>query len=168
MSDVTAARSAALTSPLLIALTIGLVVMALGGLLTDAGPWFQSLQKPEWQPPRWIFLPAWTMILALAVASFTIAWERAGSRTARLGLATLFGINAMLNLGWNVFYFQLQRPDYALAEIALLWISIAALIAGLRVHSMLAALLLTPYFAWVTFAAMLNFEIVRLNGPFPF
>ncbi len=69
-------------------------------------------------------------------------------------------------MGWSPLFFTLRRPDWALAEIPLLWLSILALIVGLAPISTLAALLLAPYLVWVSVAAALNLEIVRLNGPF--
>jgi tryptophan-rich sensory protein len=63
-------------------------------------------------------------------------------------------------------FFRLQRPDWAMAELVLLWLSVAALISVSSRHSRLAALLLLPYLAWVSIAGLLNWEVVRLNGPF--
>jgi len=72
----------------------------------------------------------------------------------------------LLNMAWSGLFFALRRPDWALIEVALLWLSIAALIVALRPISQRAAAWLLPYLVWVTFAAALNFEIVRLNAPF--
>ena len=78
----------------------------------------------------------------------------------------LFAFNMLLNMAWSGLFFTLRRPDWALVEVALLWLSIAALIFVLRPISPRAAAWLLPYIAWVSFAAILNFEIVRLNAPF--
>ena len=77
-----------------------------------------------------------------------------------------FGLNALANTGWSLLYFFLRRPDWALAEVVLLWGSIVILVLHLRPYAPKAALLLLPYLAWVSFAAVLNFEAVRLNAPF--
>ena len=81
-------------------------------------------------------------------------------------ILALFLVNAILNVGWSLLFFRLQRPDWALIEVAFLWLSIVALIVAIAPLSRLAAWLLAPYLAWVAFAAVLNFAIVRLNGPF--
>jgi translocator protein len=60
----------------------------------------------------------------------------------------------------------LRRPDWALVEVLMLWVSIALLIAVLGMYSFTAGLLLVPYIVWVSVAAFLNYEVVRLNGPF--
>lgn len=81
-------------------------------------------------------------------------------------MLALFGLNAGLNSLWSLLFFKLQRPDWALAEVGFLWLSIAALIACIRPHSLLASRLLYPYLAWVSFASVLNWSTVRLNSPF--
>jgi tryptophan-rich sensory protein len=78
-----------------------------------------------------------------------------------------FALNVFLNTLWSLFFFRLQRPDWALDEVGFLWLSIALLIFLLARASHLAALLLLPYIAWVSFAAVLNWKIVQLNAPFP-
>jgi tryptophan-rich sensory protein len=67
---------------------------------------------------------------------------------------------------WSALYFTLQRPDWALIEVAVLWLSIVALIIVCGRVSRLAGWLLVPYLLWVSFASVLNLAVVRLNGPF--
>ncbi len=134
-----------------------------GGLLTDLGPWYQQLVQPDWKPPDAAFGPVWTSIFVLAAIAGVLAWSRAGSAADRRRILILYGVNAFLNLLWSALFFQLQRPAWAFAELLVLWLSIAAMIVGLRPLSRIAALLLVPYLAWVTFAGFLNFAIVRLN-----
>ena len=78
----------------------------------------------------------------------------------------LFSANGVLNAAWSGLFFTLRRPDWALAEVVPLWLSIAAMIGGVAPLSALAGWLLAPYLAWVSFAAVLNRTIVRLNAPF--
>ncbi len=93
--------------PLATGVACALLVAALGGALTDIGPWYQALAKPAFQP-----------------------------------------------------------PDWALAEVGLLWLSIVALIVVCGRHAPRVRLLLLPYLAWVSFASLVNAEVVRLNAPF--
>ena len=78
----------------------------------------------------------------------------------------LFGLNMALNIAWSALFFAFRRPDWALIEVVPLWLSIAALIRVLAPFSRRAAALLFPYLVWVAIAALLNWEVVRLNGPF--
>ncbi|NBC23775.1 MAG: tryptophan-rich sensory protein [Gammaproteobacteria bacterium] len=149
--------------PIVVAALAVLAMGAGGGLLTDLGPWYQSLVQPEWKPPDIAFGPVWTTIFVLAAIGGVLAWSAAESLADRRLILTLFGVNAVLNLGWSALFFQLKRPDWALAELVLLWLSILALIVGLKRLSPAASLLVVPYLAWVTFAGVLNYAIVRLN-----
>jgi tryptophan-rich sensory protein len=72
----------------------------------------------------------------------------------------------LLNVAWSFLFFTLRRPDWAMFEVVLLWLSIAALIRQVLPASRRAATLLVPYLVWVAIAALLNWEVVRLNGPF--
>jgi translocator protein len=140
---------------------------ALGAWMTDLSPWYYGLREPAWKPPDWLFGPAWTLIFALAAMAGVVAWRRAPSQRERFWLIALFAVNVNLNILWSGLFFRLQRPDYALVEVAFLWLSILALILALRRYAPKAAWLLAPYLAWVTFAAVLNYAVVQLNAPFP-
>lgn len=152
--------------PVLVAAGVAVVVGLGGGLLTDVGPWYRTLRKPSWQPPDWLFGPVWTIIIALAAWSAVLGWNGAASPGERVVVAALFGINAVLNIAWSFFFFTLRRPDWALAEVAPLWLSILAMFLAQLGISTLGAVLLVPYLMWVGFAAYLNRVIVRLNGNF--
>jgi tryptophan-rich sensory protein len=152
--------------PALAAFAAALVASAAGRLATEIGPWYRALEKPAWQPPDWAFGPVWTTIYALCVVAATLAWRRAPDAAARRHLLAAFGVNFVLNIGWSFVFFTLQRPDWAVVGVGLLWLSIAALIFLVWPWSRVASLLLTPYLAWVGFAAFLNLTIVQLNAPF--
>jgi len=134
--------------------------------MTDLGPWYRSLNKPSWQPPDAAFGPVWTAIFACATASSVIAWRRARSAATREWIIGLFALNGFLNVLWSLLFFRLRRPDWALIEVAGLWVSILLLILFLLRLSRTASVLLAPYIVWVSIAAALNFAVVRLNPAF--
>ena len=143
-----------------------IAVGALGALSTDIGLWYRSLIEPPWKPPDALFGPVWTTIYALAAIAAVRAWERAPKRSDREWMIALFAFNAFANVLWSLLFFRLRRPDWALAEVGVLWLSILVLIVVLGRYSRGSAWLLVPYLAWVTFAAVLNGAVVRLNAPF--
>lgn len=153
-------------TPLIVAGVVALVITGAGGLLTEIGPWYRQLRKPSWQPPDWLFGPAWTLILGLAAWSAAEAWTMAPSAEARTIVVFLYGLNGLFHLLWSPLFFKLKRPDWALLEVPLLWLSVLAPMVFIASFSPLASWLLLPYLAWVAFAAYLNLTIVRLNGPF--
>ncbi len=138
----------------------------LGGWATELGPWYRSLKQPGWKPPDLWFGPAWTLIYTCAAVAGVRAWMYALTRSERARLLAAFGLNSLLNLLWSWLFFRARRPDLALAEVVLLWLSIALLIWLAGRSDALAAWLLVPYLLWVTFAATLNLSVVRLNAPF--
>ncbi len=152
--------------PTLVAFLCAFCVAGLGALTTDLGPWYQSLHRPWFQPPDWLFGPAWTVIFSLAAIAGALAWQSNPPLRAWARMAGLFAVNGVLNIVWSALYFRLHRPDWALAETAALWLSVLALIFVLRPYTRTGSLLLVPYLAWVSFAAVLNLAVVRLNYPF--
>jgi translocator protein len=161
-----AVAPARLWKPVSIAALAALAVAGLGALSTDLGSWYQGLRQPAWKPPDWLFGPAWTVIFALTAVAGVVGWRHTPTREGREWLIALFAANAFLNLLWSLLFFRLKRPDWALAEVALLWLSIVVLMLALLRRSKKASLLLAPYLAWVTFAAVLNWAVVALNRPF--
>jgi tryptophan-rich sensory protein len=139
-----------------------------GGALTEIGQWYRELRKPPWQPPDWLFGPAWTMILGLAGWSFYIGLTQAPSPEARTAVWALFVANFALHFLWSPLFFKLKRPDWALAENVFLWLTVVSLMVVLPrlVGNPLAGWLNVPYFIWVSFAFVLNWKIVQLNRPF--
>lgn len=158
--------SRAFWKPVFTAASVAIFIGVLGGTLTDTGPWYQSLHKPLWQPPDWLFGPAWTMIFALATVSAVYAWRSAIDKAQREWVIGLFALNGFLNVLWSTLFFVLKRPDLALIEVMFLWLSILLLVIIFWRRSRHASLYLFPYLAWVTFAGILNLAVVRLNGPF--
>ena len=152
--------------PILTAAVSAVAVATLGGLITKLGVWYYQLRKPSWQPPDWLFGPAWTLIFACAALAAVIFWRHERAQRARSLVVTAFAVNAMLNVGWSLLFFRLERPDWALYEVGFLWLSIVALIVLVGRASNKSALLLVPYLAWVSFASVLNLKIVQLNAPF--
>ena len=151
---------------MILPIVIAAAVVVLMLWMTTIGLWYRDLRKPAWNPPDWIFGPAWTVILALAAWAGVSAWISATSSADQYRILALFGINVVLHMLWSPLFFNLRRPDWALMEVPLLWLSIVALMVGLAHMSLLSVWLLSPYLLWVTFAAFLNFTIVRINDGF--
>ncbi len=143
-----------------------IAVAAIGGTLTDLGPWYQSLDEPSWKPPDAAFGPIWTVIFALAVVAGVLGWTNEPKTAGRQRIIGLFAVNGLLNILWSLMFFKVRRPDLALVEVGALWLSVLALIITLYRRSGLASAVLVPYLVWVSIAAALNYEVVLLNGPF--
>lgn len=139
------------------------VAAALSGAVFRPGTWYESLAKPSWRPPNWLFGPAWTILYAMIAVSGWLVWERAGPSAGAFALS-IYAVQLVLNAAWSGLFFGLRRMDLAFAELILLWAAIlATIIAFFPIHAA-AAWLLIPYLAWVTFAGALNFSVWRLNA----
>jgi tryptophan-rich sensory protein len=145
----------------------GLVVTAAGGaLVTQLGPWYYGLKKPSWQPPDWLFGPAWTVIFLFMGGAFVLSWQQLPAGAARVRLFGLFALNAGLNTLWSFLFFGRRRPDLALIEILPFFGSIVLLTMTVAPLDRRAAWAFVPYLCWVLFATVLNIAIVRRNAPF--
>jgi tryptophan-rich sensory protein len=153
------------TLKLLISVAIPLLVGGLSGFATARGvaDWYPTLVKPSFNPPAWVFGPVWTVLyIMMGVAAFLV-W-RAGLDVDGVRIAlTVFAVQLALNGLWSILFFGMQAPGLALIEIVLLWIAIGfTVVLFWRVFPLPGALLL-PYWAWVSFAAVLNASLWWLN-----
>jgi benzodiazapine receptor len=155
-----------MTVAMVLAALWGVVVAGAGAALTRLGPWYYAMRRPSFQPPDWAFGPAWTIILGLGSYAAWLGWEQASSPGLRRCVAVQFALNGVLNILWSELFFRRRRPDWALREVPLLWLSILGLIITLWPIAPAAALCVVPYLIWVSFAAVLNRAIVALNRPF--
>ncbi|OVE84137.1 TspO/MBR family protein [Natronolimnobius baerhuensis] len=118
--------------------------------------WFA---EPWFFPPGYVFSIAWTLLFTLMGIALFLVWQRGThKRTVRIALS-LFAIQFALNLLWTPAFFGLQRADLGLLVIGALWIAIVATIVAFDRVSRLAAALLLPYLAWVSFATILTYTI---------
>lgn len=149
--------------PLALFLLLVFAVAGIGGAATSSsvGGWYQTLAKPSFNPPDWIFGPVWTTLYALMALAAALAWRRGGAR--RRPAIIWFCIQLALNLGWSLLFFGLQMIGAALICLILLWPAIAVTLRHFWAIDRLAGLLLVPYLAWVGFAGVLNLMIWRLN-----
>lgn len=133
---------------------------AMTGAQFSPGPWYDTLQKPAWTPPKWLFPVAWTVLyIMIAVAGWRV-WKAEG-----LGLAlAVWTVGLALNAAWSWIMFGEQSIGWALVDLAGMWISIVLFIVLAWSVDRTAAMLFLPYLVWVTYAGALNFVIWRWNG----
>jgi benzodiazapine receptor len=132
------------------------------GAYATPGAWYAALSKPAWNPPPWIFGPAWTLLYAMMAVAAWQVWKRGGFAAQRHPLALYF-VQLGLNAAWTPIFFGAHALGWALIEIAGLWIAILLTLLRFRRVDAAAGLLFAPYLAWVTFATALNFTLWRLN-----
>jgi tryptophan-rich sensory protein len=139
---------------------------ALGNIATmpQLPGWYAGLVKPSFNPPNWIFGPVWTVLFAMMAYAFYRVLRLPRFTPERSVAIVLFLVQIVINAGWSWAFFAAQSPLAGLFVVALLWLAVAlTMIAFWRLDTLSGALFV-PYLAWVSFAAVLNFAIWRLNG----
>lgn len=129
------------------------------GAMFPPGSWYETLKKPAWVPPNWLFPVAWTTIyLLISFAGARVAGE-AGSGCA----VAFWAVQAAFSTLWTPVFFGLRRMRSALAVIGVLWLSVlGAMLTHWQVDA-LAGLAFLPYLVWCTVAGALNLKMIQLN-----
>jgi benzodiazapine receptor len=131
-------------------------------VFVSTGGWYAVLLKPSWNPPAWLFGPAWSLLYVLMAVAAWLVWREGGWKTQQRQLR-LFLLHWLLNALWTPLFFGMHQLGPAFAEIIILWLVLAATLISFWGVRKIAGVLLVPYLAWVSFAAALNFAIWRLN-----
>jgi len=124
--------------------------------------WYRTLVRPSIAPPNWVFGPVWTLLYAMMAVAAWQVWESPSSPLRTLGLA-LFLVQLILNFAWSLIFFRQHAIGAALVEVVALWAAIGATTLVFCRVSPAAAWLMAPYWAWVSFASVLNAAFWRLN-----
>ncbi len=137
----------------------------LGALFTSSkiATWYETLLKPTWTPPGWVFGPIWTTLYLLMAIAAARIWNVRGSSALVRGALVLYGLQLLLNLLWSILFFGLESPALGLLGIVLLWIVIVATIIVFWRIDTISGVLLLPYIVWVSIAMTLNYRIFVLN-----
>jgi tryptophan-rich sensory protein len=151
---------------LVVSCAVPFLVGLMGSLFTTAdtlGNWYADLNKPFFNPPNWIFGPVWTTLYIMMGISAYLVWQKdINSKAVRIVLAC-FIVQLFLNAIWTPLFFGLHSPLLGLIDIVLLLNAIIVTIFAFFQISRIAALLLIPYLAWVSFATVLNASLYLLN-----
>ena len=145
---------------LVVFIFICLAVSAIGGWITSTsvGNWYQTLKKPAFNPPDWLFGPVWTVLyLFIAIAGWRVWCKKDDPR--RSTALSAYTVQLGLNLAWSFVFFGLKNLGLAFFEICLLAISIAVTMVLFWRIDRIAGGLFLPYLLWVSYAALLNFAI---------
>lgn len=154
----------------LVRLALSIAICQIAGFVgsiftrTSVGTWYANLEKPSFTPPNWVFSPVWiTLFVLMGIAAFLV-WNK-GLSDQRVKIAlSIFAVQLILNVLWSVMFFGLRSPLAGLIEMAVLWVAILLTVLYFFRVSNTAGILLIPYILWVSFAAVLNASIWKLNS----
>ena len=145
-------------------LVCALAAGGLGAIATarSVDTWYRQIDRPAWTPPDSWFGPVWTTLYVLMAGAAWLVWRRRDEQSTTRALA-LWWAQLVVNASWSWVFFGAHALGASVVVIAALWLLIVATIGAFFAVRPLAAALLAPYLAWVTFAGALNVAIWRLN-----
>ena len=132
------------------------------GAYFEPGVWYESLNKPGWTPPNWVFPVVWPVLYIMMAVAAWLIWKEYGFQLAREELRW-FTIQFTLNAAWSWIFFGEHLIGTALGEILLLWIAILFTTMLFWKKNSFAGLLLLPYLLWISYASALNYAIFQMN-----
>jgi tryptophan-rich sensory protein len=153
------------TVKLVLSIVLPQLVGILSGLASVRGTreWYQTLVKPSFTPPSWVFGPAWTLLYLMMGVALYLVWRKGSSEPGVKTALVVFLVQMALNGIWSPLFFGMHAPGLALIDILLLWCAIAVTVYLFFGQSKAGGVLLLPYWAWVTFATVLNYSFWQLN-----
>ncbi|MBP9836631.1 MAG: tryptophan-rich sensory protein [Candidatus Pacebacteria bacterium] len=128
--------------------------------------WYQTLIKPFWSPPAWIFGPVWSVLYVIIAVSFSTVFYKAFTKQIPRAVALPFVLNLIFNFAFTPIQFGLKNNllaslDIILVLITLVWALCAVWQASPNLRWVVYANI--PYLLWVTFATCLQLTITYLN-----
>ncbi|MBR2860260.1 MAG: tryptophan-rich sensory protein [Clostridia bacterium] len=144
-----------LLSVLLTAITAGVAML----FVDTKSQWYLSLNQPSFQPPGWVFGVVWTILYCLYAASLSLAQIKAVPEKTYIS----FLAQAVLNIGWCLFYFTLHLLFVGLGIIIAYLVCTYLTIRSVYPYSKTGALILLPQCLWLILAAVLNYTTILLN-----
>lgn len=149
---------------LVVCIAIPLIAGYLGSFFTSSSlsDWYVQLNKASFNPPSSVFPIVWTTLFILMGIALYLVYVSPNSKTKTMALK-LFIVQLVLNIFWSFLFFGMRRPDYALIEVVLLWLSILMTMIYFRKVDKRTTGYLLLYLLWVSVATLLNYAIVVLN-----
>lgn len=151
--------------------TLGLCILGcqLAGILgsvftvTAIQSWYVTLNKPFFSPPNWVFGPVWTLLYFCMGISLYLLWQQGAKKKHVRSALQVFFAQLFVNFLWSPVFFGLRSPELGILVISILWMLIVVTLKRVYRVSIVAFVLLIPYFLWVSFASVLNISIAILN-----
>lgn len=141
-------------------------IAAMSGGIFKPGDWYESLDKPSWQPPKWAFPVVWSILYLLNAIAGWLVWKAIGFSGIGTFAMALYVVSLVLNAGWSAIFFGMRRMFFALIEAVFLWLSVALQLVVFLQIDITAGLILIPYVVWVSVAVLLNRTMLKLNPQF--
>lgn len=146
---------------------LGIIICLGGGMLSGLlmgnawEKWYIFLDKPSFLPRAYVFPIVWPILYIMMGIALGLVWH--AKKPEKKTAMSLFFLQLLFNFAWSFLFFFLRSPLLGLIDLSLLWVSLILTIGAFWGLSRLSGILLIPYFAWVSFAWIINFAIWKLN-----
>lgn len=148
--------------PYIVSVLITLAVGFLGAMLTmDQMDFYETIQKPAYAPPGWVFPIVWVVLYILMGISAGIIYK--SDNPAKKPALTVYAVQLAVNFFWSLIFFGEQNFLLAFIWIILLIALVTVMLFLFFRISETAAYLNIPYLLWIIFAAFLNLSVFSLN-----
>jgi tryptophan-rich sensory protein len=147
-----------------VCVALTLAIGAIGAIGSAQAPAFYAeLIRPDWAPPAKVFGPVWTILYVLMGIALYLVWSRRSTPPSANSWLGLFAVQLAVNAVWSWLFFEWRLGLWAFVDCAVLAVLVGVLVWRARPVSGVAALLLLPYLAWVSFATVLSWTMWQLN-----
>lgn len=125
--------------------------------------WYQTIIKPSWAPPSWLFGPVWSVLYILIAISFVSVFQKVISKALPWPVAIPFILNLIFNFAFTPLQFGLKNNLLASIDILLVLGTLVWAMVVIFPHMRWITYMQIPYLLWVTFATVLQLHILFLN-----
>lgn len=132
-------------------------------LINNTYNWYQTLIKPSWAPPSWLFGPAWTFLYTLIAISFSYVFYLFSKGKITFLVLLPFILNLVFNFTFTYFQFGLKNNVLALIDILLTLITLVWFLIAIFPYAKWVTYINIPYLCWVSFATVLQMTVTFLN-----
>lgn len=131
--------------------------------MNESYTWYQTLVKPVWAPPSWLFGPVWTALYAVIAVTFGTVFWKAFKGQLPWSVAVPFALNLVFNFAFTPLQFGLRSNPLAAIDILLVLATLVWALVAVWPHARWIVYANLPYLLWVMFATVLQLTITYLN-----
>lgn len=125
--------------------------------------WYQTLIKPEWAPPAWLFGPVWSVLYTIIAITFGYVFYLYFKGAIPFLVLLPFILNLIFNAAFTPIQFGLQNNLLATIDIFLVLGTLLWALYVIYPHAPYVTYANIPYVLWGAFATALQVTITYLN-----
>lgn len=132
--------------------------------MNESYTWYQTLVKPTWAPPSWLFGPVWSVLYFIIAVTYGYVFYQVATGKLPKIIALPFVLNLFFNFIFTPIQFGLKNNLLASLDILLVLGTLVWALVVIYPHIRWVTFLNIPYLLWVCFATVLQLTITYLNA----